>query len=73
MYVSSDENFPNNGIETPISFGLMIVTNKDTFDGSGDNFDSLSSLIMFTYASQPKTQRWDKSDTLPEIFSHGKC
>jgi hypothetical protein len=33
MYVFGDENFFNNGIETPTSFGLMIVTNKYMFDG----------------------------------------
>jgi hypothetical protein len=33
MYVFGDEIFSNNGIETPISFGLLIVTNKYTFDG----------------------------------------
>jgi hypothetical protein len=34
MYVFGDEIFSNNGIEILISFGLMIVTNKYTFDGS---------------------------------------
>jgi hypothetical protein len=32
MYVFGDEFFSNNGIETPKIFGLMIITNKYTFD-----------------------------------------